>query len=42
MGVLDPDNMPEAVKVQGGSQKSDEVIKIAQKGDSNQIDVRTT
>lgn len=38
LDMLDPDNMPEGVKVQGGSEKSDEVITIAQKEDSNEVD----
>lgn len=36
--MLGPNNMPEGVKVQGGSEKSDEVITIAQKEDSNEVD----
>jgi len=38
LDMLDPNNMPEGVKVQGGSEKSDEVITIAQKEDSNEVD----
>jgi len=38
LDMLEPDNMPEGAKVQGGSEKSDEVITIAQKEDSNEVD----
>ena len=38
LDMLDLDNMPEGVKVQEGSEKSDEVIPIAQKEDANEVD----